>query len=277
MSGGAARVIVDRMLSRTTRSLLLTTAALVACAAPAVEDPAAVYTDVTSYCAARAEAECNPEVVTHCGAKDATTCAARRSKACLADVPQGTTYEASRAPDCVEAVKRAYLGGVLSADTLQTTARACDRVFSGPGAVRAPCSSDRDCASRDGLACVVALGESSGKCLAPHPVNPGAACAGEADLCAPDDFCEGKSKQCVVRNAEGAPCHPTLQPCQPGLRCPGGLFGSKCIALAPAGNPCSTAAECADGLCDKAVNAAQGNCAAQVTLNVLDAACAVYR
>ena len=49
---------------------------------------------------------------------------ARRSKVCLAEVPQGTTYQAIQAPDCIEAVKRAYEGGVLSSDKLQGISRA---------------------------------------------------------------------------------------------------------------------------------------------------------
>ena len=270
----ARSVIVRRM--RTTLSILVTAAILGACAAPMGEDTGSVFADVTTYCGARAQAECNPDVVTRCGAKDAGSCVSRRSQACLADVPQGTTYQALRAPECVQTVKEAYAGGVLSADKLQAVAKACERVFSGPGAVRSPCSSDRDCASKDGLACLMAPGETSGKCLKPNPVSPGAACAGEADLCAPDYFCEDKSKQCVVRNVEGASCQIGVTPCQQGLRCTGG-FTARCVALAPAGNPCSAGDECADGICDKAVNAAQGNCAAQVTLNVLDAACSVYR
>ena len=192
-------------------------------------------------------------------------------------MPQGTTYQAVRAADCIDTVKQSFLGGVLSADKLHAIHVACDRVFSGPGAARSPCTGGSDCSSKDGLACVTALGESSGKCLKPNAVSPGAACAGEADLCSEDYFCENKSRQCVVRNAEGAPCHPTLQPCGPGLRCTGGMFASKCVALEPAGNPCKADAECADGICDKAVNSAQGNCAAQITLNALDAACVAYR
>jgi len=248
--------------------------AVVACAAP--EDPAAQYADLTAFCAARAQAECNAQVVKQCGAKDQQTCVSKRGAACEKNVPQGTVYVPAAAPACIKAVGAAYANGTITAAALDAMNEACAVVFSGPGPARAPCTVDLDCSTKDGLRCLTPVGETGGKCLAPSPVEPGGPCPGEADVCSDGYFCEPKSRVCKAEGAVGDDCSPEYQPCQKGLICPGSIFATTCQALKPAGVACAAASECSSNLCDMAIGQATGVCADQVQLTALDSLCAGY-
>lgn len=250
----------------------------IACAAPVIEpDSATQYASLGSFCDARARAECNPQVVSHCGGKDANACVQKVSAACLSSAPQGATYQPVHAQACIDAVKDAYATATLTKDALSKVDAACAALWSGPGAARAPCGVDLDCSSKDGLVCIVPLGESGGKCLKPNVVAGAGSCAGEADVCPTDYYCEAKSRVCVAMGAEGAQCNKETMPCMTGLYCSGSLFVTGCKPLAPAGTPCNTGSDCADGLCDKAQASAQGTCSAAITLSPLDSMCVNYK
>ncbi len=258
--------------------VLVVVVGVVACAAPVMEqDSATQYSSLGKYCGARAQAECNTQVVTHCGVKDPAACVQKRTSACMADTPQGATYEPARALACVEAVKTAYASATLTKDALAAMDTACALIWSGPGTARAPCSVDLDCSSKDGLRCVIPLGQTAGKCLRPSMVPPAAPCPGEADQCPSDYYCQTKSQVCVSRGAEGSQCNRDSMPCLPGLYCSGALFITACKPLATAGSPCDTGGDCADGLCDKASSSSKGTCSAAITLSPLDARCVNYR
>lgn len=259
---------------------LLPLSVLAVACATAVADappPTASYATVEGYCSARAAAECNATVVSHCGVKDASSCTSKRAAACVGAAPQGATYVAAKAGPCVDAVTAAYATATLTRESLDKVDQACALVFSGPGAVRAPCATDIDCSSADGLSCVVPTGQKAGKCLKPNAVMGGAACGGEADVCPSDYFCDAKSTTCVAKGAVGSDCIPDQMPCMQGLKCNYSLFNTGCVALAPAGSPCMLDSECADGLCDKAMSSATGTCSAAITLSPLDAKCVDYK
>jgi hypothetical protein len=241
--------------------------------APSGGDPTA-YATLADFCAGRAKAECSDVVVKACGSKTSAACLGARTAACNASAPQGTTYEAQNAPACITAVKAAYADATITDDELATLATTCGtKIFSGPGAARAPCTTDYDCSSADGLACVIALGATDGKCLAPHEVKPSDACPNEADVCTKGFFCDGKSKTCSPKAAEGQSCYSLTLPCDDGLKCPDSPFASGCTAKAPAGAACSADADCAKGLCDKLQGSSEGNCTESVQLSTLDALC----
>jgi hypothetical protein len=250
-------------------------ASIAACAGP--EDPASQYADLGAFCTGRAKAECNTQVVKQCGAKDAQTCVTARAAACVKNIPQGTVYVPAAAPDCIDAVAVAYANATITAAALDAMNAACAIVFSGPGPARSPCTVDLDCSTKDGLRCLVPVGETGGKCLAPNPVVPGGPCPGEADVCSDGYFCDPQARVCKVEGTEGETCSPQYQPCQKGLTCPGSLFGATCKSLDPAGVACEASADCASNLCDKAVGQPTGVCADQVQLTALDSMCADYK
>lgn len=256
---------------------------LVSCAAPSGDAPDAKPTlaTVEGYCAARAESECAAIVVTKCGSKDQTACEKARAASCLAEIPQGTTYVPDGAASCVAKTRDAYSDGQLTAAEVAAVQAACARVFSGPGGVRAPCTVDADCSSAMNLSCVVRPdphgAAPTGKCLTPREVAPGESCAGEADVCTADFFCNPMSKQCDARAGGGDSCSPEYKPCVAGYKCPTSIFGGACTALAQAGEPCTSDPQCAHALCSKAKGAQEGTCADVIALSPLSAACAPFQ
>ena len=245
-----------------------------ACAGP--EDLASECATLAGYCHARAKTECNAQVVTSCGVKSSDDCITAREAACNKDVPQGTVYVPAAGPVCLQAVATAYTSSTITADALASVDTACEPVFSGPGAARSPCTVDYDCSMMDGLRCLIAFGETQGKCMAPNPIDPGGACPGEADVCTGPYYCDPKALVCVALGGEGAQCSPQYQPCQKGFKCPGSIFVGTCTPLPQAGDVCTTGTDCASNLCDKATGQAQGVCADQIQLTPLDSMCAAY-
>ncbi len=247
-----------------------------ACAAP--EDPTTQVATLTEYCQSRAKIECSTQLVASCKVKDVSTCVADRSTKCMSDVPQGTVYVPTAATPCLQAVAAAYATTTITAASLGTVANACESIFSGPGAARAPCNVDYDCALKDGLRCLIPWGETSGKCMQPNYVDPGGACPGEADVCTGTYFCDPKALVCTAEGGEGSSCSVQYAPCMQGYKCPGlGPFGATCTPLGAVGEVCVAASDCQSNFCDKATGQAQGVCADQIQLTALDSMCAVYQ
>jgi hypothetical protein len=261
-----------------TFTLPFVTLAFAAIACARSEDISSQVATLNDYCQARAQTECSQKLVTSCKVKDVSTCVTARAAECMKDVPQGTTYVASAGPACVEAVASAYATTTLTANGLDAVTTACEPIFSGPGAARAPCTVDYDCSLADGLRCLIPWGESSGKCMQPNLIEAGGACPGEADVCTGTYYCDPKSKVCTAEGGEGSSCSPYYQPCMKGYTCPGnGLFGAQCQPLKAAGDACTAGADCASNLCDKATGQSQGTCADQIQLTALDSLCAPYQ
>ncbi len=255
-------------------ALVTSVAVCLACADS--EDLAAETSTLSGYCDARAKTECNAAIVTACGVTSTASCVTARTADCTKNVPQGTTYVPTAGPACLQAVQAAYTTATITADSLAAVEAACEPVFSGPGAARAPCTVDYDCSLADGLRCITPTGETSSKCLVPNMIAAGGTCPGEADVCSGPYFCNPQSLVCVAEGALGSQCIPDQQPCQQGFRCPGSPFDSTCTALPISGMPCTTATDCASNLCDKASGQAEGVCADQIQLTPLDSMCASY-
>jgi hypothetical protein len=256
-------------------------------AKPAQENAATITDDLSTldrFCLAVGHAACSDAVVKGCGAPSADACVKARTAACNRDVPQGTTYIAANALACVTAIKVANDDGTLTADEVGAIDKACGPpIFSGPGEARAPCTTPYDCRSDIGLDCIITLDAQvssptpQGKCMKPNNVPMGKSCTGEADVCAPDAFCDQPSHTCKARGVAGQSCHPTLSPCAPGTKCPGASpFGQTCMKLKAAGDPCKDGSECESTLCDRAKGQSDGNCADQIQLTAIDAACADF-
>jgi hypothetical protein len=243
-------------------------------------DPAMKYGSIDDFCKARAAAECNELVAKKCGTAGVDACIATRTTVCKEEAPQGATLVTKNADACIAAVKSAFEDAKISVVERTGIVDVCGApLFSGPGAVRAPCTTDFDCATIDGLSCVVPPDEKTGKCLARHLVEPAAPCPGEADVCPGDYFCEGKSKTCAPRALEGQDCQSVLHPCNAGLWCPNTPFGGGCRPLAGSGEACKLDGDCVPsaGLCDKLVGSPQGNCTDVVSLTALDSLCAAFK
>jgi len=243
------------------------------CAGP--ESLASQCATLTSFCEARAQTECNAQVVASCQVKDTATCVTQRAAACQAAAPQGTVYVPTAGPACLQAVAAAYATATLTADALASVATTCEPVFSGPGAARAQCTVDYDCALADGLRCLIPLGETQGKCLVPNIIPAGGPCPGEADVCSGPYFCDPMSQVCLAEVAQGQACS-IDQPCMAGFSCCDSLFCT-CTALGAAGDACLATTDCTSALCDKAIGQSQGVCADQIQLTALDSMCAVYQ
>jgi len=250
---------------------------------PTQDDSATVTDDLSTldaFCAAVGRAACSDAVVKRCGLPSPAACQKARAAACTRTVPQGTTYVAKNATACVSAIKVADLDGTLTGDELSAIDEACGPpVFAGPGDARAPCTSPYDCRSDLGLDCVVPWDATTkqGKCMKPNVVPMGKTCAGEADVCSDDAYCEAASHTCKARAIVGEACANGYTPCARGATCPGaGPFGQTCKALKAAGDPCADASECASNLCDKAKGQAAGNCADSIEFNSLDSVCADF-
>jgi len=236
------------------------------------------YDTLDGFCAARAKAECNDAVVKACGSKTSTVCITARTDACKSSAPQGTTYQPKNAAACIDTIKSVYADATLTDVEIATLNVDCGtKIFSGPGAARSPCTTDYDCSSADGLSCIIGLGQTDGKCLAPNVVQPSEACPNEADVCTKGYYCDAKSKTCNPKAAQGQPCYSTITPCDDGLKCPDSPFGSGCMTLAGPGESCNSDTDCAKGMCDKLQGSPEGNCTQTVTLSTLDSLCVGFQ
>src|SRR5580704_1613167 len=80
---------------------------------------------VSEFCAARAEAECSSAVVSACGLSGKSACVSARTKTCMSAVPQGTTYQPTKAQACLDAVTAAYSTSTITATALASLDPAC--------------------------------------------------------------------------------------------------------------------------------------------------------
>src|SRR4029077_11434305 len=74
------------------------------------------YPDLSSFCDARASAECNAEVILACASPNATMCVAKRQLVCVSSMPAGTTYNPSNADGCISQVSNAYADARITPD-----------------------------------------------------------------------------------------------------------------------------------------------------------------
>ncbi len=263
-------------MSGRTITFIFCSSTFLACAAPMGDVPEAKkLATPEGYCGARAQAECAVIVVQKCAVKDQTSCEKTRGASCVAEIPQGTTYVPDAAPACIAKTRDAYADATLTSAELSTMSDACTKVFSGPGGVRAQCTVNADCSSKDNLRCVLHTGDKSGKCLTPRLVQPGSSCAGESDVCTDEFFCDLKSSMCVARVGLGEDCY--QKECLGGLKCFSSLFGGGCTALLSAGAPCKADTECTSQICSKAKGSSEGTCVDSIVLSPIAAACAPFQ
>jgi hypothetical protein len=219
------------------------------------------YPDVTSFCGARASAECNDQVLLACGLPSASACIAKRQQVCVLGAPPGTTYNASSAEGCVNETSSVYADAKVTLDESTALTAACLGVFDGPAGKDATCTQDGDCKVSTGLRCVHGPGSATGTCHMPQSVAGGGSCAAADQQCAAGFHC-GPTAHCDIDAAANETCD-DADPCQPGLMCG---TGGTCVDKTADGSACATDGECLHGICNKQSTAAMGVCVSQVTL-----------
>lgn len=233
------------------------------------------FASLDEFCKGRAEAECNDTVLAKCRVKERSACVAARVAACKSTIPQGVKYVPTAGEACIKTVRDAYSDAMLQGGELRAIEKACStKVFGGPGVARDPCTVDYDCDGTKGLECIRTWAQDEGKCLAPVAVGPGASCAGEADRCPDEFYCEYTNKICKPRPIPGEQCQPGWAPCVETAMCAGaGPFGGGCKAKPAVGDPCRYDSDCADAACEKPSGSPNGVCATVLTMSPLSAAC----
>jgi|HubBroStandDraft_1064217.scaffolds.fasta_scaffold60874_3 hypothetical protein len=239
--------------------------------------PAASLDTVADFCAAQAEAECSEAVVSACGISDKSACEKASAKSCISAVPQGTTYQPSKAPACLAKVTAAYSTAEITASALASLDPACgSNLFAGPGAARAPCMTNYDCDSAKGLECVLPNpppDDNMGQCFIPEVLPPGGDCSGQGTVCPGGTYCDPTGLTCVTDSQLGDGCNPPDYPCAAGLACSGAGPFATCMEMGADGSACEAATDCSSGLCDKATDQAEGTCASSIMLSSLDSMC----
>ena len=249
---------------------------LTGCAAGSVApEEGTRYASLDDFCRGRAEAECNTAVLEKCRVKEKPACVKARMDACKTSIPQGVTYVPLAGESCIRAVREAYRDAQLFGAELTAIQRSCStKVFGGPGGAREPCTVDYDCDGTKGFECIRGWNQDTGKCLKPVAVGPGASCAGEADRCPDDFYCEYNEKICNPRPIADETCQTGWAPCVEAATCiGGGPFGGTCKAKAGVGEPCRYDGDCAEFACEKPSGSPNGVCATVITMSPLSAAC----
>ncbi|HTB74925.1 MAG TPA: hypothetical protein VK762_16865 [Polyangiaceae bacterium] len=228
----------------------------------------APYPDVTSFCDAKAEAEC--QIAMTC-VIDPDQCKVTRVADCNSDAMTATTngtgtrkYTQANAQACIDALNSAYGGGntTVSFAALQgkgSIADLCGRVFSGNSSMNQPCQSAYDCTG-DLICAPVMPGSTSLVCASSMTVKEGDFCASPGSTCATDSYCglpsASAAYQCEAAKLDGQSCDPVTAPCVSAERCVSAGTGQVCEARVQAGQSCQSDDDCAPAApyCDPYAN-----------------------
>jgi hypothetical protein len=210
--------------------------------------PASPYPDVTSFCAAKAKAECQVALVC---AIDQGACAEYRAGLCEQDAANAIAsgirmYDSANVPACLAVLNSAY--GNESSKILfdqlfgsGSITDLCERVFSGGVVKDDPCESDYDC-SEELICSPVLPGSAMSICAPATDLTAGAYCSDPGSVCPTDTYCSnnGGAYECQPSAEAGAPCS-SAPPCVSTERC----VDAVCTGRAAAGLTCATNDDCA--------------------------------
>ena len=230
----------------------------VACAAK----KSAPYPDVTSFCNAKAQAEC--QIAATCIVPE-TDCEAQRASLCNTDAESalatGTRkYVQANAQPCIDALNSAYGNGSTKVSFAQLVGNGsitdtCERVFSGNSGMNEPCQTSYDCT--DDFICAPVMpgtfadgGTGMFVCAHAVQVAAGQFCASPGSTCATDTYCAmpaaGGAYDCEPAKQQNQPCDPASAPCVSAQRCEAqsGVTGHTCEPRVTLGQPCQTSDDC---------------------------------
>jgi hypothetical protein len=213
--------------------------------------------DRGSFCKAWAEAACNEDVVDACQAADQDSCIVAQKAHCTALVPPG--YKSTRAEECITAVARAYDDTELDKtelDLVLNLGGSCSHLVEGVSGVGGSCILPTDCNTVKGYSCVFKAGNPEGTCQIPDPQGPGEPCDEPAQVCDAGSYCAGSDEDgynCLVTKAQGKACTydamcDTSDLCDKSASTDDGVTG-KCAPKLERSDTCTTADECASGIC----------------------------
>jgi hypothetical protein len=221
---------------------------VVAFAAACSSKSSSPFPEVTSFCAAKAKAEC--QVAAIC-AIDEATCEQSRSQLCETDAVNATsagsrTYDSGKAQACIDALNGAYGNNNSKVTFAQlvgpgSITDTCERVFAGAGAQGASCRTSYDC-SNDLICAPTVPGSMAFSCANQVQKNQNDFCEDPGSTCASDTYCAKQSSgayQCKPAAQTGQACSATT-PCVSAQRCLGGT----CEARARSGGKCTTNDDC---------------------------------
>lgn len=207
--------------------------ALLACSSDATDK----YGDSGSFCAAKADAECQ-QLAAQCGAS-VDSCKSLRTSACTSAIPAGRTYTSGKAQACLDKINAVYSQKTFTADQEKEVNEICGRVFAGNVNKNAQCQSDFDCISD--LIC------DKGVCGDKVVKNQGDGCNNPGEICNNDSYCgnQGALKFCLAKNVADHTCDKD-NPCLDTLRCVvgSGAANGSCKPKLNPSDPCSADADC---------------------------------
>lgn len=241
------------------------------------EDPPDPLAEPDGFCDAWADAACQDKVVEYCNAKSAAACKATQSSLCLDNLPP--RYSSKHAQVCLDAVKAAYADGDLSADDIAVVlhfAAPCDQLSAGVVKEGQTCSGPNDCATADGLTCIIKGGDTAGTCAIAEEVGGGEACDGDTQTCAEGFYCNGEN--CISYKKTGATCDGDYQ-CKPEDHCTEmtDSSGSSCQPRLDLNEACADDNDCQSHYCAVATGDTEGECVKTVRLSRTEPLCANLR
>lgn len=224
------------------------------------------YATQEGFCHEWAVAACNSKVVEACDA-ETEGCIESQQDFCEARVP-ASSYVATNALDCIDAVRAAYSDAVLTGEELALVERLegdCSQLFKGSAAEGATCARDSDCDTVDGYACVIKSGD-LGECHRPVVQSGGFPCAEPNELCAEGFFCDGNN--CILGGGAGDSCDRDAD-CQAGFLCQEDI----CVPKAPRGGSCTSDGACMSGVCAFGPGSSTGQCVDEIPLTTIESTC----
>ena len=241
-----------KQLIRMSIALALGTGFLTGC--PSADKAGPPFPDVTSFCVAKAAAEC--QIAPTC-AVDPAVCATVREAKCNAEAAAATingtrAYVPNNAQACIDAVTQVYgIGKVLLSDLTAAGSMGdtCARVFEGTVDKNKACTSDFECLA--GRFCSpVQPGAKQLVCADRSEVEFGGFCANPGSVCASGSYCKlipGGAAQCTSDAQAGEFCDAATT-CVESHHC----VANACTARQAPGQPCVSNDDCSPiaGFCD---------------------------
>jgi hypothetical protein len=209
---------------------------LLACSSDEVTEK---YPSSDSFCAAKADTECQPGAPV-CGVT-VDVCKSKRTSLCQAAASaatgQGGTYRPQNAETCINDTKTLYDSKVVDLDKEKTVDATCALVFAGSKTKGAACAAAFECDAA--LIC------DRGFCSEKTPKAKDEPCNNPGDTCATGTYCgpRGASNFCNAKNNVGDICN-TTTPCLENLRCV-----NQCQEKLGSGQSCNTNDDCTTGFC----------------------------
>jgi hypothetical protein len=214
---------------------------------------AAPFPDVTSFCTAKAQAEC--QIASTCGLTSATDCVTAREALCNedADAAEKTgsgmrEYTQANAKACIDKANAVFGNGVTTIPFAQLVGHGsetdvCEHVFAGDVPTNKDCTTSYDCSDTGDICTPTLPGSTILICAPPSAVALGAFCQDPGAQCAAGSYCtmpsSGGAYMCVAEQQQGQSC--ASAPCADTERCVGGA----CMPRAQANEQCASDDDCA--------------------------------